>query len=74
MDNPSSGELSVIDGLVSLTFWCSFSRSKFQRAKSLIISFSGGSIAGIPLCCQQRRGACTRLEHGAPFLVRAPQR
>ena len=37
-------------------------------------SFSCGSIAGMPLCCQQRRGACTRLEQGVPFLVRAPHK
>jgi hypothetical protein len=43
-------------------------------AKSLIINFSADNIAGMPLCCQQRAGACTRLEQGVPFFVRAPQR
>ena len=42
-------------------------------AQSLMINLSGGSIAGIPLCCQQRTGPCTRREHGVPFFVRAPQ-
>jgi len=37
-----------------------------------MISFSGESIAGIPLCCQQRTAPWTRREHGLPFLVRAP--
>ena len=43
------------------------------RGHSLILSFSCGSIAGAPLCCQQRVGPWTRREHGVPFLVRAPQ-
>src|SRR5258705_9024072 len=37
-----------------------------------MINFSAGSIAGRPLCCQQRTSPCTRREHGVPFFVRAP--
>jgi hypothetical protein len=36
-------------------------------------SFEGGSIAGMPLCCQQRPGPRTRRRQGVPFFVRAPQ-
>jgi hypothetical protein len=39
----------------------------------LIANLSGGNIAGMPLCCQQRVGPCTRREQGLPFFVRAPQ-
>jgi hypothetical protein len=45
----------------------------FVPVPYLTINFSAESIAGIPLCCQQRPGWCTRLEHGVPFFVRAPQ-
>jgi hypothetical protein len=44
-----------------------------QGDKSFIINLSCGSIAGMPLCCQQRTAPCTRREQGVPFLVRAPQ-
>lgn len=37
------------------------------------INFAGGSIAGRPLCCQQRPVPRTRREQGVPFFVRAPQ-
>jgi hypothetical protein len=37
------------------------------------INFDCGSIAGIPLCCQQRKGPRTRRWQGVPFFVRAPQ-
>jgi hypothetical protein len=40
---------------------------------SLTTSFSSGSIAFAPLCCQQRTGPWTRREHGVPFFVLAPQ-
>jgi len=52
--------------------------SSFRRVQEpaqfhLTMSFSFESIAGRPLCCQQRVGPCTRLEHGVPFFVLAPQ-
>lgn len=37
-------------------------------------SFSCGSIAGCPSCCQQRPPFFTRREHIVPFLVVAPQK
>ena len=37
------------------------------------INFAGGSIAGLPLCCQHLPVPRTRREQGVPFLVRAPQ-
>src|ERR1044072_4063235 len=40
---------------------------------SLTTSFSSGSIACAPLCCQQRTGPRTRREQGVPFFVLAPQ-
>jgi hypothetical protein len=36
-------------------------------------SFEGGSMAGIPLCCQQRPVPRTLRWQGVPFCVRAPQ-
>jgi len=56
-----------------------FNRTSAQHSEiylllhSLIRNLSVGSIAGIPLCCQQRTSPWTRREHGVPFLVRAPQ-
>ncbi len=37
------------------------------------INLEAGSIAGKPLCCQQRPVPRTRREQGVPFCVRAPQ-
>lgn len=68
----------VLTGLPSIN-WSKLAHirrigARLQGAKSFIINFSAGNIAGMPLCCQQRTGACTRLEQGVPFFVRAPQR
>jgi hypothetical protein len=40
----------------------------------LTTSFSIGSIAGLPSCCQHRRLPFTRREQGVPFFVSAPQK
>lgn len=72
------GELFVIESAQSGSYRDADLRQtevcRTTVAYPLTNSFSCGNIAGIPLCCQQRRGACTRLEQGVPFLVRAPQR
>ena len=43
------------------------------RNHSCTSNFSCGNMAGMPLCCQHRTGACTRRKQGVPFFVRAPQ-
>jgi hypothetical protein len=44
----------------------------FPLDYSRTINFDAGSIAALPLCCQQRPVPRTRLEQGVPFCVRAP--
>ena len=45
----------------------------FPTRYSRTINFAAGSIADLPLCCQQRPVPRTRREQGVPFFVRAPQ-
>ena len=56
-----------------VSFCREISSSTELKFYCVILSFSTGSIAGFPTCCQQRSGRRLRREQGAPFCVRAPQ-
>ena len=53
--------------------WTAGSLRRRISHSSLITRFSGGMMAGMPRCCQQRPVPRTRRWQGVPFCVRAPQ-